>query len=644
MTEIELLPEVDYYEVLQVSVNAEQDVIQAAYSRLVDKWQAQRQPGDHAAFDQLAILDRAITLLSDTTKRKEYDDLRRETNTSGVADESVSTKSTIETSRRTSAIKLLGVPLIVTVVSAFGFWAVLRDKPEPRSTPPTSHAADAWLAANKEAGATKSANQDPKGDSTARPLLTADELFVRVSPSVVQVVVLDREGERFGSGSGFVIGTDGMIATNYHVIERANSVLIVFSDGTKLTVMGVAALDKEADLAILKVTQMVKPQPLELASNVMPQVGTKVYAIGNPLRLSNTLSDGLVSGHREIERTTVIQTTAPISPGSSGGPLFGSDGRVIGVTSSGLKGGQNINFAVPVSHLIGLLPRPEKDAQLTRFPLMRQSDAEDYIIRGEAAAEKKEYDQAIKQFDEAIRLEPHNSEAFCGRAWAWYVQFKLVNALRDFDESIRLKSINKRAYSGRGVVNYHLQYYDKSISDFDEAIRLDPKDGYMYRLRGSSWSGKEDYENAQRDFDEAIRLDPNDGDAFRDRGHNWKRKKDYAKAINDFEKSINLEPQTGLGITSGDLAWLLATCPEGKYRDGKRSVEIATKICEFHRWSFFVFLETLAAAHAEKNQFDLAVLYQTKALDDPQLRGTLREDSEQRLELYKKQKPFRDYR
>src|SRR5207248_2526247 len=120
----------------------------------------------------------------------------------------------------------------------------------------------------------------------------------------------------------------------------------------------------------------------------------KVFAIGSPLGLANTLSDGLVSGHREIDSVTVIQTTAPISPGSSGGPLLGADEKVVGVTTFAFKGGQNLNFAIPAAHVARLLLRCQGEGHLTRFPLPGQPDAVAYIERGKAWHDQMKYDKA----------------------------------------------------------------------------------------------------------------------------------------------------------------------------------------------------------------------------------------------------------
>src|SRR5262249_7571785 len=157
----------------------------------------------------------------------------------------------------------------------------------------------------------------------------------------------------------------------------AHSAEVVLSDETKLRVAGVAALDEDADLAILKVTHGISAEPLSLAAGDLPPVGSRVYAIGTPGgKFVNTLSDGLVSAHRPAGRIpvfpklpTMIQMTAPISHGSSGGPLLGPDGRVVGVTTLAFTNyprpqdiNQNLNFAVPASHVAQLLRERKEDA------------------------------------------------------------------------------------------------------------------------------------------------------------------------------------------------------------------------------------------------------------------------------------------
>ena len=182
--------------------------------------------------------------------------------------------------------------------------------------------------------------------------IPSDQLFAQSSPAVVRVVVKDGEMQTTGQGSGFFISSNGLLVTNFHVIEDAHFASVLLANNATFFVEGVAATDQDNDLALLKINGTELPFLL-LDKGDPPKVGTRVYAIGNPQGLTNTFSEGLVSAIRadEDQVRRIIQTTAAISPGSSGGPLIGPDGKVVGVTTAYLGGGQNLNFAVPTSHV-----------------------------------------------------------------------------------------------------------------------------------------------------------------------------------------------------------------------------------------------------------------------------------------------------
>jgi S1-C subfamily serine protease len=190
----------------------------------------------------------------------------------------------------------------------------------------------------------------PAGES-----LSAEAVFKKASPAVVLVEVRLSDS-RIRQGSGFLVTADGMIATNYHVIRGGVEGRVVFGDDSRHPVEGVAATDSGSDLALLKIEGRFPF--LERSVSALPAIGSKVFAIGSPKGLTNSLSDGVVSGHRQFGEgaPTLIQTTAPISPGSSGGPLLATDGKVLGVTTIFSSGdAHNLNLAVPVEKLSQLL-------------------------------------------------------------------------------------------------------------------------------------------------------------------------------------------------------------------------------------------------------------------------------------------------
>lgn len=173
-------------------------------------------------------------------------------------------------------------------------------------------------------------------------------------PSIVLFVMNDAQGQPVSLGSGFFVTKD-TIATNMHVVEKAASGYAkLVGREAKYTVAGTVGVDDRCDLVLLKLNDANAPTLL-LADSSRVQVGDEVYAVGNPQGLEGTFSKGIVSGIRTLEDDTLLQITAPISPGSSGGPVLDANGRVIGVSVATFSGGQNLNFAIPASYLHSLM-------------------------------------------------------------------------------------------------------------------------------------------------------------------------------------------------------------------------------------------------------------------------------------------------
>jgi S1-C subfamily serine protease len=170
--------------------------------------------------------------------------------------------------------------------------------------------------------------------------------------AVVLLKTFDRQGQVLAFGSGFRV-SDGRFVTNAHVIAGATRVEIYNDTGALLGVARSADMvSTSVDLAILPSLGPRSPY-LTLAGG-MPSVGEQVIVIGAPEGLTNTVSDGIVSAVRKIETRQLLQITAPISPGSSGGPVLNQRGEVVGVSVSVFREGQNLNFAVPVTDLLAL--------------------------------------------------------------------------------------------------------------------------------------------------------------------------------------------------------------------------------------------------------------------------------------------------
>ncbi len=175
-------------------------------------------------------------------------------------------------------------------------------------------------------------------DAAPRPVdpnLAPSQIFSRARPSVVVIIASDQNDQREALGSGFIVDRR-KIVTNHHVVEGMSQAYVVFSDGATKPVTRVAADSAQQDLIVLSVDTGNR-SPVKFGDEMSLQEGDSVYALGAPEGLQLTFTNGIVSSFRKSNGQFLIQTTAPIAHGSSGGPLFDKAGRVVGITTSMLS-------------------------------------------------------------------------------------------------------------------------------------------------------------------------------------------------------------------------------------------------------------------------------------------------------------------
>jgi hypothetical protein len=196
----------------------------------------------------------------------------------------------------------------------------------------------------------------PKAQPAHTPVhttLTPAEIATRALPAVVTM----RTEQSLGTG--FVVRPDGWIATNLHVVVGGPQVKVTLRDGRDLDVVEVLNASTNYDLALVRVEAKGLPT-LKLGDSDSMRPGDSVVAIGNPMGLEDTVSNGLVSGRRKDDAgVEFLQVSAPISPGSSGGPIINDRGEVIGIAEQVLVQGQNLNFAVPIRYLLPMIQKPD---------------------------------------------------------------------------------------------------------------------------------------------------------------------------------------------------------------------------------------------------------------------------------------------
>jgi S1-C subfamily serine protease len=214
---------------------------------------------------------------------------------------------------------------------------------------------------------------------TLCPALRADsipDIVAHSKAAIIEVIAFDDQNRPLKTGTGFFITSDGIAVTNYHVIQGASSVAAMTNDGAFFAFEGVLYAPPGVDLALLKFSAHDAPW-LKLGRSDTAAEGQRVLVIGNPTGLQGTVSDGLIAAFRQNH--SLIQITAPISPGSSGSPVLDENGLVVGVATLQRVEGQNLNFAIAVESVNGalnsLIAQQRSEQQARQFPVAPVSSA-----------------------------------------------------------------------------------------------------------------------------------------------------------------------------------------------------------------------------------------------------------------------------
>ncbi|HBO50913.1 MAG TPA: hypothetical protein DD471_02935 [Planctomycetes bacterium] len=195
------------------------------------------------------------------------------------------------------------------------------------------------------------------GVSSAQDAPAAIESLIRQTrQSVAAITSSGRDGGTSGVGSGFFVGSEGYLVTNFHVTGEGRPFTITLPGGKKLKPREIIAVDRESDLIVVKVEGKA-PKGLKLGDSSMIRTGQEVLTVGNPLGLNNSVARGVIAEERQLEGRDMIQVAMPIEPGNSGSPLVDEGGRVIGIIA--IKSAQSIGFAIPSNTLKRLLANPD---------------------------------------------------------------------------------------------------------------------------------------------------------------------------------------------------------------------------------------------------------------------------------------------
>jgi len=260
--------------------------------------------------------------------------------------------------------------------------------------------------------------------------------------------------------------------------------------------------------------------------------------------------------------------------------------------------------------------------------------------RGNAHAHKLDFEKAIRNYDEALRLNTNYINSLANRGNAWRDQREFDKALADYAAALKIDPDFSFAFSNRAALWMLRKDYEKAAEDIHAAVRCDPRSATAFLQRGLLRRVQELPSLALDDFSHAIWLDPRLTLAYVKRGEYRQLLKQPAEALKDFETALTGEPRSLTALSA--KAWLLATCPDRSIRDGVKALELAKQAVEIAGGKSARALVVLAAAQAEREQFDDAMATQKQAMDSKDLAPDDRPLEQKRLEAYQKKMPWRE--
>ncbi len=337
---------------------------------------------------------------------------------------------------------------------------------------------------------------------------------MQVSPSVVVIDILDAKGKSIGQGSGVVIGA-GQVITNCHVAQGGKSLQVRQSGKTFKATLQYA--DPDRDLCQLSVPDL-QAASITLGTAKKLRVGQRVYAIGAPQGLELTLSEGLISSLRPYEDSQYIQTSAAISPGSSGGGLFDDQGRLIGITTFYLDEGQNLNFALPVDWISELPKRaqtaPVVEKKVQAAPPVAKKSGLDWLNRAIALEQKEDWRGLLKLLQQWVKNQPENAVAWFGLGIAYGGLKQYDQAVQAYREALRIQPEHANAWNNLGNAYHDLKQYDQAVQAYREALRIQPEHADAWNNLGVAYRNLKQYDQAIQALREALRIQPEDAKAW----------------------------------------------------------------------------------------------------------------------------------
>jgi tetratricopeptide (TPR) repeat protein len=409
---------------------------------------------------------------------------------------------------------------------------------------------------------------------------TASQVFDSASASVVVVHGYDAKNKAKSQGSGVAL-SGGAVVTNCHVLKSTARYSVIYRNKTYPA--QIRHSDWDRDVCSLSVPGL-NAAPATLGATRVLKVGQRVYAIGAPNGLELTLSDGIISSLRDLDSGRYIQTTAPISPGSSGGGLFDEDGRLIGLPTFYLDKGQQLNFALPVEWVKDLPGRhsTQKKAGQSETDWLNQAIALEvnqdwpgllehaqlwtkaqaqksaaWYVLGIGYAEAGQPAQAIEAYQQALRINPEYADCWNNLGITYSKSGQTAKALEAYQQALRINPEFSKVWNNLGLTYSRAGQSTQAVEAYRQALRIDPEYVDAWVNLGITYDDARQTTQAIEAYQQALRINPEYVDAWHALGLTYRSAGQTAKALEAYQQALRINPEFSkawvfLGISYDD--------------------------------------------------------------------------------------------
>jgi tetratricopeptide (TPR) repeat protein len=409
----------------------------------------------------------------------------------------------------------------------------------------------------------------------------AETIYEKYNDAIVRIFTYHEDGTMHGQGSGVIIKNNGWIITNYHVLGDATSIFAEHN-GKLISLDSIIAIDMNKDVMLLQLANDIESKEykaipdIKLGDSDKLKVGQRVYAIGSPMGFENTISEGIISGLRTSPDSSrgLIQISAPISSGSSGGAVLNAKGELIGISTMVITGetAQNLNFALLINDVITASKNQYisgKHSGEHTAQYYYQKGYKEYMLKNYLSAilnyEKAipasnedekgliyynialayerlgRYDDAINNYTKSLERSK-TPENFSGLGSAYLQKKEYSQAIGFYELAIKLDPLFAEGFYGLALVHYEQKDYVKSLSNLIEVIKLNPKSYRAFYLAGEITSKTKMYDKAIYYYEQAIKYKPNYAEAYISMADLYITKGETEKAIEYQQKGYQLNP------------------------------------------------------------------------------------------------------